>query len=136
MIKCELLEYESEKHLFVILENGQNVLNLDAVRFGMARPMKKRLMRILKDLVRKMKTDNGVAFEDFIQRGVLKKVHKQESTKNLDMWEMREDSHGGRIFFVMANLNIVVVSAVNKTEFSQSQAINREVRRWKTLLKN
>lgn len=50
--KYTLREYGDEPHLFVILEDGHNVLNVDAVNFGLRREFKRRLSRILKDLVR------------------------------------------------------------------------------------
>lgn len=134
-VKYELQEIEGDPNLFVILENGMNVLHDDANRFGISKEKKRELIRIVRSVAKTIRTDGLVALDFLVQEGVLKRIEKQENVQDLKVWETRSNAHGARIFFLLSNANTIIVSAVNKTGNSQSQAINRGIKRWKMLLK-
>lgn len=134
-VKFELQQFEGDPNLFVILENGISVLHADANRFGIRKEEKRELIRMVRAAAKTIRTDGIGSLESLVQEGVLKRIEREESVKHLNVWEVRSDAHAARIFFLLANPNAIIVSAVNKTHHSQSQAINRGVKRWKLLLK-
>lgn len=133
--KFALQEVEGDPNLFVVLENDINVLHADANRFGILKEEKRELMRIVRAVAKTIRTDGATSLDLLLREGVLKKIEREQSVKNLSVWEARSEAHGARIFFLLLNPNTIIVSAVNKTYHSQSQAINRGMKRWKMLLK-
>lgn len=132
----ELLGFTDEPNIFVIGENGQNVFHQDAVDYDLSRTTKNELFKVLVGLARALRTDGRKAFDDFVAKRLVRRIEKQKSVQKWSVWEMRNDAHGGRVFFVFARPDLIIVSAVNKAHHSQKNAINRGMKRWNQLLKN
>ena len=133
--RITLQGFKDDPNLFVICENGKDVLNGDAIRCGVSKEIKRELFTVLRAVAKTTRTEGIGALELSFGRDVLKRIDRQENVKDLNFWEARSDAHGGRIFFLLIAPNVIIVSAVNKFHYSQSQAVNRGIKRWKTLLK-
>lgn len=141
-MKITIRPIKNVPNLFVLYENEQSVIDIDAHTTGLAREHKKRLLRDLMEICRAVETDGAEAFKRFVDGDILAKLNKDEKAAKLGtLWEVRSNQHPGRIIFVFEDPNSIVVSAVNKgtkkkQESPQTQAINRGVNRWQTLSSN
>lgn len=122
-----------ENGIWVLEEDGQNVLLADCLKFGIKRQDRKSLMRTLGVASRLLKTGKGL--EGLVGQNVLKKLDRQKEASNIGIWEVRADGKRERIVFVLKEPDTIVVSAVEKGKGSLSQAINRGIKRWTTFLK-
>ncbi len=128
--------YDIREHsagLWILEEEGQNVLLKDCLKFSLSKVERVRLFQILREVVAEIQI--GGAIDDFISAGELKRLERQKETEGLDVWEVRDPGRGGRIVFIREDPNSIVVAAVDKRQFSHSQAILRGVKRWKSYLK-
>lgn len=124
---------EHSRGLWILEENGQNVLLRDCLKFGLGKVERIWLFQTLQDVVAEIQSGNSI--EGFIKEDVLKCLDRQKETKELNIWEVRDPGRGGRIIFIRDDPNSIVVAAVNKRRSSHNQAIRRGVKRWKDYLK-
>jgi hypothetical protein len=124
---------EVESGIWILEEEGQNVLLKDCQRFGIGKETRKALMDIMSLTATYLA--KGESLEPLIELGLLKKLQRQESAVQTDLWEARLVGRGGRLLFVMKRPDSIIVSAVDKNKGSLSQAINRGVKRWREFLK-
>jgi hypothetical protein len=131
-----LKQFAEEPNLFVIFEDDQSVLDSDAIKSGLLRSQKRELFKNIRSLAKALRTSGIETLQDYKVVGILKKMDRQRSLAGLNLWEVRSDGHGGRIFFILESQNCIIVSAVDKFQANQDQAIDRGATRWKALLKN
>lgn len=122
-----------EGGLYVLSENGLDILSSDCVRFGITRNDKKFLLNKLK--IFQVFLQQNETTDEFIRLGIIKKLTKQWKAVKYNLWEARDEGSHGRVIFCMLKPDMVIISAVNKVESSLSQAINRGVKRWELYLK-
>lgn len=128
--------YEIKEHsrgLWVLEEEGQNVLLKDCLKFGLEKAERIWLFQTLQDFVGEIQ--EGRAIEDFIDQGLVKRLDRQKETEGFDLWEVRDPGRAGRIIFIRKDPDVIIIAAVDKGRFSHGQAIRRGVRRWKNYLK-
>lgn len=123
-----------EEGLWVLEEEGQNVLLKDCLQFGVGKSERKHLLRILLVMVEKLRS--GEMFDPLIQQGWIKKLTRQEKTFFENVWEARDPGSHARVIFVIKDPETVIVAAVDKMKSSLSQAVNRGINRWRKYLKS
>lgn len=124
---------EIEEILWVLTENGRNVLLEDCQKFGISRTDRFFILGLLYSIVEAIRL--GDPLESFIEDGVLKKLDRQPKVQTADVWEIRDTGRQTRLIFVRDKMDSIIVSAVSKLHGSLSQAINRGVNRWTNYLK-
>lgn len=122
-----------ENGIWVLVEDGYNVLLSDSAKFGINKQERKQLFRLL--LVIAERLTKGESLEPLIKAEMIKKLTRQEKTIFENVWEVRNLSGGGRIIFVRRDPDSIIVSAVVKVHGSLSQAVNRGVNRWRKFLR-
>lgn len=122
-----------EEGIWVLEENGRNVLLKDAVQFGISKLERKFLYQQLSVTARLLKSGDDLAY--LIKEGILKPLDRNLKAKKHHLWEIRDVGRGGRLIFVMLKPDTVIVSAVSKRKDSLSQAIHRGINRWEGYLK-
>ncbi len=120
--------------LWVLEEEGQNVLFKDSVAFGLSKAERKHLFWVISMVASCRQQAKSLA--PYIKCGYIKKLDRQVTTKNGDVWEARDLCKGGRIIFIIDDNNTVIVAAVHKSRGKLSHAINRGIKRWKKYLKS
>lgn len=122
-----------QKGVWVLEEEGQSVLVKDSVRYGITKAERKNLLQILSIVAEKLEL--GESLEPLIGQEFIKKLTRQEKTKFENIWEVRDPGINTRIIFIIEEPDSTIVAAVDKSQGSLSQAINRGVNRWREFLK-
>lgn len=122
-----------EDGIWVLQEDGLNVLLADCQKFGITKAERKGLLLFLREVVQALRQGENV--QELVDRRVLKKLERQSKASEENLWEVRADSGSARILFMMMDPDAVIVSAVHKSRGSLRQAVNRGVNRWRNFLK-
>lgn len=120
---------EIEQGLWVLEEDGRNVLLKDCERFGITRQDRKSLLNTLSVVVGLLAERERL--DPLVHQGFLKRLIRQQGAYDDDVWEVRSDGSSGRVVFVMRAPDAVIVAAVDKRRGCLSNAVNRGVKRWK-----
>lgn len=126
----KLLKAEGTENLYRIADDqGRSCVDQDAIRFGLSKHRKRQLMKILIMLANGLICSGKKSLLEYEKKTLIKKIDKNERAIKHNLYEVRSSAHGGRLFFVLNNSSIIVVSAVDKQiskdKFAQSKAINR-----------
>ena len=135
----DIVEIDKELKLYALRENNMLVHDIDAVKFKLERQQKIELIVKLKLICNDLIINGKSILNNYIRKGILKKIIHNKKAEKFNLWEVRSPAHGGRIFFIIDNSENIVVSAVDKA-FSiitkpQERAIQRGIKRWETYLK-
>ena len=114
-------------------EDGHNVLLRDCLEFGVSKQDKKHLLRVLVMVAEKL--GSYETLEPLIEEEWIKQLVRQEKVLFENIWEARHPGNNARIIFVIREDDSIIIAAVNKSQGSLSQAVNRGVNRWKKFLK-
>ncbi len=124
---------EVKPGIWVLEEDGQNVLLKDCQQFEIGKQERKTLFQSLEFLAKALQ--EGRSYAPLIEQCLLKKLQRQKEALELNLWEVRAEGRGERIIFAMREPNLIIVAAVHKSKGGMSQAVNRGVKRWKRFLK-
>lgn len=128
-----MISLKIDENLFVLTEDGQNVLYKDCLKYRISRQKREIVFNNLLTAIKLF--EEGVSLRTFQDRGILKKLVYQPKTRLYDVWEIRDEGLGTRLIFIWEKPNTIIVSAVTKRMGSLTQAINRGVNRWKKYLR-
>lgn len=115
-----------------LTENGISVLQKDSIRFAISRRQSRFLRRIIKTFSACIQSDFD--YGRLIEDGFVRKLERQAKAGQYNLWEAREPG-GARIIFRIEKPNMIIVSAVQKSRGSLTEAINRGTNRWQSYLK-
>lgn len=119
-------------------EKGCSCLDADAIRYKLGKQVKRELKNTLVLICQALRIRGMDALSDFIEEGLLKKIDRNSRAVEHNLWEIKNQAHGGRLFFIMDDEGQIIVSAVDKFAThdpkAQEKAIHRGLNRWENFL--
>lgn len=117
-----------EDSLWVLEEDGKNVLLKDSQANGVSKSERKRLFILFLGAAQAIR--DGESLDPYLYSGCLKCLDRQEKAVRSNLWEIRDEGSGTRLIFVREDPDTIIVAAVSKRCGNLSQAVHRGANRW------
>lgn len=146
-MKVSVREIDKKLKIYSLYDEDKKkeCYQFDLDKSGLEKEFRRQLLFDLRRLALLYKTEGKEAFQELVKENKVCKIIKNKQAEELNVWEIRDDAHPGRLMFLALHEDgFVILSAANKgsaakgktaTEL-QNEAIQKGIKRWKQFLKN
>lgn len=95
-----------QEGLYVLTEEGINVLHKDSIRFGLSKEERRILFDNLVLVSQEIQKKASLAL--FVKARILKQLTKQSKAQKWNLWEIRDEGNQGRLIFVRLDPDVIL----------------------------